>query len=185
MLKSVRNIICHIALIPPSEIKEVVNNFKSLAQTKFGDNLQYKSPEHITLIPPFRVNNDELSLITKKITNLIKKNYRPIETIITGFYHYNNKTIILEINKNKHLEFLFNELMHITSTVTLESNYRFNPYIPIAKSCEDADLFLKASEYFGHLSYSKGFISNSIGIFNYVDDSWQLNKEIILGDPSI
>lgn len=182
MLKSVRNIICHIALIPPTEIKKEISNFKALAHQKFGDNLQYTSPSHITLIPPFRVNNEELILITKKATNILKKNYQPIETIITGFYHYNNKTIILEINKNKNLEFLFNELMHITSTITYDSNYRFNPYIPIAKSSEDIDLFLKASEYFGHLSYSKGFVSNSVGIFSYENESWKLNKEIILGN---
>ncbi|MCX8514628.1 MAG: 2'-5' RNA ligase family protein [Burkholderiales bacterium] len=181
MAKVVDDGLYHIALIPPSTIRDEVVNFQILAEKKFGGKLTARSPAHITIIPPFRANSDALNSITRKLGNALKKNHQPIDTMITGFYHLNNRTIIMEINKSRHLEILFTDIKQITHNITFSSNNNFVPHITIAKRDLGPEVFTKAYDYFGHIPFSRNFIANEIGIFSYESGQWTVTKTFSIG----
>lgn len=171
----------YIALIPPKPIREDVLGFQAIAEKKFSSKITLRSPAHITLIPPFEATSDELNKISKKITVCIRDNHRPIDTMITGFYHFSNRTILLEVSKSKKLEVLFNDLMLVTSEITFNQSYvKFIPHITIANRDLSPEIFDKAYDYFNHIPYSRNFICEEIALFIFKEGKWSVVKRFDL-----
>lgn len=165
-----------IALVPPKNIREEVLDFQRLAEKKFDSKVTLRSPVHITLVPPFNANPEELKQIIKKVTSNLK-NHRPIATAIKGFYHFSNRTIMLEVNKNKSLDVLFTDIMLATSEITYNHSYsKFIPHITIANRDLSPEIFDKAYEYFSHIPYSRNFISEEVAIYVFEEGKWSETK---------
>ena len=64
-----------IALVPPKNIREEVLDFQRLAEKKFNSKVTLRSPVHITLVPPFNANAEELKQIIKKVLVIKRKRY--------------------------------------------------------------------------------------------------------------
>ena len=180
MTKELDSGLYYIALIPPRNIYEEVQKFQLLAEKKFGSKLTQRSPAHITLVPPFRANNEELNLISKRISASLKQKHHPIDTMITGFYHFNYRTIIMEINKSRELEVLFADLMLATSEIIYNVSSKFVPHITIAKRDLSPEIFDKAYDYFGHVPFTRSFMCDELDIFHFENGRWNSIKQFAL-----
>lgn len=170
-----------IALVPPKTIRDEILGFQLLAEKKFDSKITLRSPVHITLVPPFKASDDELKLIVKKVALCLKNNHRPIQTVITGFYHFSNRVIMLEVSKSKALEVLFTDIMLTCSQITLNNSYtKFVPHVTIANRDLSPEIFDKAYEYFSHIPYSRNFISDELAIFHFSQGKWSAIKRFSL-----
>jgi 2'-5' RNA ligase len=170
-----------IALVPPKNIREEVLDFQRLAEEKFNSKVTLRSPVHLTLVPPFKASLDELKQISKKITGCLKNNHRPLATTITGFYHFSNRVIMLEVSKTIALEVLFTDIMLAASEITYNHGYtKFVPHITIANRDLIPEVFDKAYEYFSHIPYSRNFIADEIAIFSFDHGTWSAIKQFSL-----
>lgn len=171
----------YIALIPPQPIQDDVLEFQHIAETKFEHEVTLHSPPHITLIPPFNVSEDELKPLMEGISTALKDNHAPFEANINRFYHLHNRTIMLELYKNKELDSLFNDVMLAVSAVTFNHNHsKFVPHITIANRDLSPDLFDKAFTYFSHIPYSRSFMCNEVVLFHFKDGKWKIVKKFML-----
>ncbi len=92
--------------------------------------------------------------------------------MITGFYHFSNRVIMLEVSKTKALEVLFTDIMLTASEVIDQSYTKFVPHITIANRDLSPEVFDKAYEYFSHIPYSRNFICDEVAIFTFEDGKW-------------
>lgn len=171
----------YIALIPPKSIQDDVLEFQHIAETKFEHEVTLHSLPHITLIPPFNANEDELKLLIQRVSTVVKDNHAPFEANINRFYHLHNRTIILEVYKNNELDSLFNDVMLAVSEITFSHNHsKFMPHITIANQDLSPDLFDKAFTYFSHIPYSRSFMCNESVLFHFKDGKWKIVKQFML-----
>jgi 2'-5' RNA ligase len=87
----------YVALLPDEALSQLIADYKNLAYEKFGCSAANKSPAHITLIPPYSYNDNQID----SLKLLIKLNYpkRSLFTKIILFKYIENKWDIIYFSK--------------------------------------------------------------------------------------
>src|SRR5258705_4374118 len=116
MSPSVLHSMYYAAIVCPPEVDEKVLGFKKWMKDQFGCVVALKSPAHITLIPPFWLNETrekDLHETLQSFTSEIGEQ----EIRLEGFFHFGNKVLFVNVKADPSLEELINrvELQFINS----------------------------------------------------------------------
>ena len=170
----------YIALVPSVKISEEILKFKQAAESKFGTKLALRSPAHVTLVPPFIANDDEL----KQVLTILKaqiKQHKELSITIDGCSNFGSHTIYLQVKNNSRINKLFEDLFDLVAKVVNPAGYRqFVPHITLANRDIPSQSFSEMLTYFKAFNYQCQTVINQVAIFKLVDQKWQLHKTYVL-----
>jgi 2'-5' RNA ligase len=166
-----------IALLPNDKISDEITAFKNEAKTRFDSKHALKSPPHITMIPPFRVYDNELEQVIKTINVFSKKQFI-FNIELFNFNHFGKFVIYIDVIENKSLQEFhkdLNQTMEIEFQIIDKFKDRpFSPHLTIAFKDLKQSIYPMAWEYFSNINYERHFEANHLALLKHENKKWQI-----------
>jgi 2'-5' RNA ligase len=165
----------YLAILCPREIDEQLLKYKHWMRDRFGCVTALKSPAHITLIPPFWLNEmkeAELYQAVKAFTSDIGS----LQIQLTGFSHFNRRTLYVVVNDQPGLEKLKQQaeshFIRSFHTVINAGDRPFHPHITIANRDLKPSDFIKAWDHFSKIKFTETFSIQTISLLKLDKSGW-------------
>lgn len=166
----------YIAVVCPVSINKKVLEHKNWMKEQFGCVVALKSPAHITLIPPFWMEETkEADLIAATCNFKITTGLLSIQ--LCGFSHFTDRVLFIKVSDNPQLEELKHETeKHFNSAFPfIKKDARpFHPHITIANRDLKPSAFIKAWQHFSKLHFDESFNCTGISLLKLSEGSWQV-----------
>ena len=163
-----------LALVCPSALNNEVFRFKTWMKDQLGCVVALKSPAHITLIPPFWMDESKETELVQ-VLGTFKSDISEIEVQTAGFDHFGKRVLFIAIEKNNGLEQLRSKLEdHLLKYfLFIKKDTRpFHPHITIANRDMKPSHFEKAWEYFGKKEFKETFTGRATSLLKLVHGKW-------------
>jgi 2'-5' RNA ligase len=139
-----------IAILAPTEINVKVTEWKHYMQERYGCKVALRSPAHITLIPPFTMDEVQETNICSSLTYLAKKE-SPFDLILKNFAAFPPRVIYVHVQSTSHLTQLKSSLENYLTgqQFPIKKEERpFHPHVTIATRDLTKTSFKEAWQYF-------------------------------------
>jgi len=165
-----------IALMLPEQLDKKILSYKSWMADKYNCKVGLKSPAHITIVPPFWMEEEkEVQLINdiKEISASIS-----LFTLCTdNFSAFKPRTIFVAVKENSDLL----ELKRKSDTYFLASSYKmkienrpFHPHITIATRDLHKKDFADAWPYFENKLFTEEFEATGLSLLKHNGHNWDV-----------
>jgi 2'-5' RNA ligase len=170
----------YIAIVCHAEVNEKVLQFKYWMKEQFGCVVALKSPAHITLIPPFwleeRRETDLLQTLQSFSTNIDQ-----LEINLKDFSHFNKRVLFINVKENSELEEIKKQtekhfIQLFGETIKIDDR-PFHPHVTIANRDLKPFDFIKAWEHFSKKKFKETFRSGTISLLKLGPDKWNVIGE--------
>jgi 2'-5' RNA ligase len=169
----------YLAIVCPSQVDEKILRCKHWMKEQFGCIVALKSPAHITLIPPFWL---EEARETKLLQTLQSFASGMDEFIIQldGFSHFGKKVLFVHVKEHPAMEELKRQVENhfIQSFDSIKKDdYPFHPHITIANRDLKPGDFEKAWQYFSNKVFKETFRIKTISLLKLSQGKWNVMGE--------
>ena len=166
-----------IALVAPEEINQQVLKWKNFFKERYECSVALKSPTHITIIPPFWMNEElENDLINSIREFSITKN--KFEIILKDFETFKPKVIFVDIVKSEILNGLyqsFADFIFTKNKIPIKKEDRpFHPHVTLATRDLYKKAFQEAWEIFSKKKYEALWIVSGISLLSHNKKNWDV-----------
>lgn len=172
-----------IAILPPAGINQAVLSWKHYMLQHFGCKVAMKSPAHITLIPPFRLD-DEVQLTALRSTlHAFGGRYPPLPINLEQFAAFPPRVIYVAVLPNKQLAVIKGALesMLFEDGFPIKKEDRpFHPHVTIANRDLQKQDFPVAWRHFREMQYQAAFEAHAISLLKHNGYTWELLLEAAL-----
>ena len=167
----------YIALVAPEEINKAVLKWKYFLKEHFGCTAALKSPAHITLIPPFWMDEELEKELIHSITEFGKFRER-FEISLKDFSAFNPKVIFVDVTKNEKLDSLystFNEFIISQNKYPVKIDERlFQPHVTIATRDLYKKDYYEAWKIFAVKKFEARWMVNTISLLRHNQKNWDV-----------
>lgn len=146
-------------------------------QEKFQCKAALKSPAHITLIAPFRMDplkEKDLLLFIGEFAAM----QSPFLIRLQNFSNFKTEVLFVDVEKNEKLETL---KLQLDSFLTLQEKFPikkearpFHPHVTIATRDLHKKAFHKARDHFMEKTYTAEWRANSISVLKHNKKNWDV-----------
>jgi 2'-5' RNA ligase len=169
----------YVAIVCPKHIDEKVVQLKEWMRKQFGCMVALKSPGHITLIPPFWMNEAREEELTATLQQL--NNIETATVGLNGFSHFSDRVLFIQVNDNEHLTNLKNKteehFLKQFSGIIKKDERPFHPHVTIANRDIKPSAFLKAWEHFSKEDFNEMFVADSVSLLKLINGRWEMIKD--------
>jgi 2'-5' RNA ligase len=165
-----------VALIPQGDVKVQINNIKHQTGGRFGCRQALKSPPHITIIPPFRLQPERVEEMLAAVRNHFEA---PVNLSINfnGLGAFETRTIYLDIIADSGINAYDLAAKQLVSTQPdLFPNVRFHeafhPHITLANRDIPPGDFREMMDYLGKKTYPVSCSELSLEILHLDRGRW-------------
>ena len=173
-----------IAILPEQEIQDEITAFKQYAAEKFNTKRALTSPPHITLVAPFRLENDDLHKVLETTEKFAKKQ-TPFDIELKDFNCFAPRVIYLDIMKSAMLDDTYRGLNSILEReCDIEWKFQdteFHPHMTVAFKDLKESMFTKAWKYFRRAKYKNTFNAQALNVLKHDGKEWQIFKTFGFG----
>jgi 2'-5' RNA ligase len=166
-----------IAHVAPKEINEDVLKWKQLMQERFDCSVALRSPAHITLIPPFWMDEVLENKVQNTISNFSQQQ-TPFELNLKDFAAFKPKVIYVGVLPNQSLQTLHFRLQEFLTQGNLfpikPEDRPFHPHVTIATRDLHKKSFYGAWEIFKEKEYEASWLVNSISLLRHNQKNWDV-----------
>jgi 2'-5' RNA ligase len=166
-----------IAIVAPGDINEKIKKWKQLMMDRFGCTAALRSPAHVTLIPPFWMEEGLEDKLYSTMNDCCRQQ-RPVEINIKNFDAFVPKVIYAALLINKSLVDLHEHVRQymITSGLfALKKEQRpFHPHMTIATRDLHKKAFTEAWSFFKEKEYTAQWMVNSISLLKHDQKKWDV-----------
>jgi 2'-5' RNA ligase len=172
-----------VGVVAPSEINKKVLGWKVYMQKKFGCKVALRSPAHITLVPPFRIaqeNEGELAVHLREFS--VSQTFLSVQ--LNGFSSFAPRVIFVRVELSQELASLQKRLEAylISNNFPIKLSTRpFHPHITIANRDLKKPDYREAFEHFRSKKYSTSFPIAASHLLRSEPDGWQIIGEYPFG----
>ena len=166
-----------IAIIPESTVCDEVTEFKAYASEHFQSSHALKSPPHITLIPPFRMNQQEIEQLQNGMPKWLSTQ-KEFTLQLDGFGVFSPKVIYVSvlsditlIKLQKNLKNSFEKAFGFQP----DKRNEFHPHMTVAFKDLSRSNFYKAREYFGQIDYKRTIYVKKIYLLDHRNKKWNIH----------
>lgn len=165
-----------ISLIPPKREYEIIKGFQKVMSEQFDSHKSFGHIPHLTLVPPFHVDDDKEAEVRKIIDEIT---FEPFSLKLKGFGYFKKHTIFIKVEENKTLEKLhfglIRKLNQAPGLLSKQITYfqLFKPHITIAYRDLETN-FKQAWEYFQHQNIEEHFDVNEISLLKHDGEKWEI-----------
>lgn len=171
-----------IAAIPPEYLVTYLTGVKQSIADKYNSKAALNQPPHITLVPPFELEDNEVNKVDNLITEYLETHAYPFLITLQNYGNFSPKVIFMDVVPNDRLTTLANDL-----TINLQlkeiiksSDYNFHPHITVAfKDLTEDNYTLAWKEYKDKKVYFNWDL-NQISLLKYENKSWIVIKNYSL-----
>ena len=166
-----------VALVASQEINEDVLKWKNFFKEKYQCIVALKSPAHITLIPPFWMNEDLEPDLVRSITEF-SDNKNKFEVLLKDFAAFKPRVIYVDVVKNEKLDdlhFSLNDFILKQSKFPIKKDDRpFHPHVTLATRDLHKKAFYEAWEIFSKKKYEADWLANGISLLRHNKKNWDV-----------
>jgi 2'-5' RNA ligase len=165
-----------IALVLPEELNKKVLHWKNYMHEKYGCAAGLRSPAHITLIPPYWMENEKEEKLITGIEN-ISSGIKPITVSTKNFSAFTPRTIFIDVEVTEELK----KVKAAVDTYFLQADQTskiddrpFHPHITIATRDLHKKDFREAWSFFETKKFEAGWKANGISILRHNRVNWEV-----------
>ena len=170
------------AIVCPGRINEKILLFKNRMKAQFGYAVALKSPAHITLVPPFWLENERENELLLTL-GAFSTDPGPFDIRLEGFDHFRKRVLFIAVMENpalNRLKELVETHFHSAFPGNINKDDRlFHPHVTIANRDMQLTHFEKAWEYFSKTDYAETFAAGAISLLKLVEGKWVVIGEKI------
>lgn len=166
-----------IAIVLPQVLNEKILLYKNFMLEKFQCKVGLKSPAHITIVPPFWMEEEkEAALLTT--VDSISKEVRSFEVATDNFSAFQPRTIFIATMPNERL----NEVKTLSDNFFKQQpdykikidNRPFHPHITIATRDLHKKNFYEAWAIFENKVFKEEWIATGISVLKHNKKNWDV-----------
>jgi 2'-5' RNA ligase len=167
-----------IAVVAPADINAQVLQWKHYMRDHYGCTVALRSPAHITLIPPFWMN-EELEKELLMDVDSFALQQPSFHITLKNFDAFKPRVIFVGIQENASLQQLKSSLEHhlvsLQKYPIKKESRPFHPHLTIANRDLRKKDFYPAFEHFSSIDYTQHFSATSIAILKHDGIVWQIH----------
>jgi 2'-5' RNA ligase len=173
-----------LAILTPPQVNTKVLEWKYYMREHFGCVVALRSPAHITMIPPFWMDQElESKLIEDVQAYSAEKN--PIKIELEDFDAFRPKVIFLHVKPSQSLSILRAELetyLISKASYPIKPESRpFHPHVTIANRDLMRKDFPEAFKYFKKIAYKQTYMATEIALLKHMGAEWKTVHESKFG----
>src|SRR6188768_2395124 len=166
-----------IALVAPEEIDQQVLKWKNLFKERYECTVALKSPAHITLLPPFWMNEDLEDDLVNSIKDFSSTKKR-FEIALKDFAAFKPKVIFVDVVKNEVLNDLYrsfaNYIFSENKFPIKKADRPFHPHVTLATRDLYKKAFQEAWEIFSKMKYEALWMVSGISLLRHNKKNWDV-----------
>jgi len=166
-----------IALVLPQSLNEKVLKYKNMMLEKYNCKVGLKSPAHITLVPPFWMDEEKEGQLISDI-NSLSKNLHPFNLSTNNFSAFKPRTIFIAPAPNTELDNVKNatdEFFKNNSFYNIKIDARpFHPHITIATRDLYKKSFYEIWPWFAEKKFLEEWTAEGISILRHNKKNWDV-----------
>ncbi len=166
-----------IALVAPKEINEDILKWKQWMKEQFGCVVALRSPAHITLIPPFWMEDSLENKLQNEISNFFLQQI-PFEILLKNFAAFKPRVIYVDVVPNKILNILEQSLSKFLikpKLFPIKTDERpWHPHVTIATRDLHKKAFDKAWQMFRGKKYEASWVTQGISLLRHNQKNWDV-----------
>ena len=175
-----------IAILPPEPILTEVKAFKEHARDHFDSAHALRSPAHVTLFPPFRFAEKNLT----ELDTLLKEfayQQQSFELELSNFNCFAPRVVYVDVPHSSTLSRIQHSLRDILKSklqLPYPGKHEFHPHMTIAFRDLRKSKFRETWAYFSKQHYQRSFPVKAISLLKHQGKGWALYKNYFF-DPQV
>jgi 2'-5' RNA ligase len=166
-----------LALVASEEINKEVLKWKQFMKEHFECAVALRSPAHITLIPPFWME-ERLEQDMAKAIHSFSQQQDPFEIRLKNFAAFKPKVIYVGVVASKALLYLHSQLQENlieTRLFPIKKEMRpYHPHLSIATRDLHKKAFNEAWNIFKEKKYEASWLTNGISLLRHDQKKWEV-----------
>jgi 2'-5' RNA ligase len=166
-----------IALVLPLALNEKILRHKNYMQEQYGCRVGLKSPAHITLVPPFWMEEEREPSLREAMDRLAATS-TPISLATDHFSHFKPKTIFIALARSEALNALKKNSDTFFSNNPipgLKMDERpFHPHITIATRDLHKKDFYAAWQFFENKTFMETWMADGVSLLKHNKKNWDV-----------
>ena len=166
----------YIAAICPDTVNRQVQIFKQYMQDKYGSKAAQKSPAHLTIVPPFKAEEDIEKLLLDFVATY-NFGLVPFDIRLNGFNHFDNKVLFVDVMHNDSLNAMVKDINTQFGTEFPSINFRtkpdFHPHVTIATRDIPEHKFNEVWAYFQQQQIDAAYTCKELSVMKLGRGVWQ------------
>lgn len=174
-----------IALIPPAPLKDEIQELKLEIKDRFGSKHSLNAPPHITLLSPFRFEDEHLDQLHSLMDDFAQR-FDPLEIQFLNFSTFPPRVIFIDVIKSPKFTEVQSQLEELARSHTELFNYNyderpFHPHLTLAfKDLSKSD-FYEVWKEFENREFQKSFSATELYLLRHNGDEWEVIRSYPLG----
>ncbi len=173
-----------VAIVCPPLLQDRINKLKSWVKEEYHCRVPMNSPPHLTLIPPFRSELQNESLVLNALNSFQYMTAVP-EIRLLNFSHFDRRILYIRVIEDQVLPDLKTKLelhfISILGEVIVPDLRDFHPHITLARAGRRRSAFHRAMEHFAASEFEDQFHADKISLLKHDGESWQVMAENKIG----
>jgi len=166
-----------LAILPPDEIAQKVQLIKKEFVEKYNSKEAYTRPAHFTLQKPFKRPEQSEELIKSKLNSFAEERH-PFSVKLSGFNHFRNKVIYIEVDDPSQMKFFRSQLIdflqnRLDFTDQMIGRKDFTPHMTVAYRDLSPENFRLAWNEFSNRTLDFTFSVKSFFLMKHDSKNWQ------------
>ncbi len=173
-----------IALLPPQEVQDDVNEIKQIFADRYGSRAALKSPPHVTLQPPFDWLSEDLPTLMQALSEFASRQ-APVPMELSGFGAFVPRVIYINVVKTPELLDLQAKLMAYMETTLgivdpVSKTRSFEPHMTVGYRDLTKQNFWVAWAEFQYQPLKANFQVLNLTLLIHDGKRWNICKEFPL-----
>lgn len=169
-----------VALLPPADVQERVNEVKGVMRDRFSSKAAFRSPPHITVHAPFEWPVSAVSRLQDSLSKFAYQQSPPSITL-DGFSAFAPHVIYINVIKREGLMALQpNLLAHLESDISLVSKQdrrrAYVPHLTVAFRDLKPNMFRKAWSEFQRKEFHADFTASHLSLLAHNGKLWTVKE---------
>lgn len=166
-----------IAVLAPAVVDQQFREWKKWMLDQYGCKVAMKSPAHITVIPPFQVE-ESTEPGMRQFLNRFAETEFPFEIRLEGFGSFDKRVIFVKVDQNQFLGRLYDRFQHdfmLAYPGLVKPDTRpFHPHMTIATRDIPRQSFQEAMEHFTPITYSTVIPASELSLLHLRPGNWEV-----------
>lgn len=166
-----------VALVAPDDVAARVLEWKNWMRDRFDCHVALRSPAHITLVPPFRMDTGNEAFLVHKL-DMFAEQARPFAVCLDGFSAFAPRVLFVAVAENPPLADLQAHLQHYLANADIlpvkKETRPFTPHVTIATRDLRKGSFRDAWEYFKTKTYRANWQVTGISLLRHNQKNWDV-----------
>lgn len=168
-----------LALLPPKDLSEEIKTLKQEIAQKYNCTRALRLPAHITMVPPFKPENENLKGLKDQLEDFCRK-FSEMTIMLRGFGAFPPRVLFIEVSNPEEIrpfrDQLLTTLQSFLSAETLNTGRPFRPHITLATRDLSRDSFYPAWEDLKNRNFNAWFNVAELTLFQHNGKTWDLKS---------